>query len=202
MTAKIDVSAKIGNAQIAEDVWIGTNAEIQDGVVVSHNVRVGNLTHIGNNSIIGKNSYIGDFVGIGANVTLHSNVQVDDFVRISDNDTLRPSDHNSGYAWIKDYAHVGSDSHISAVKEAVQTVVNLFSDRTAIIHDRVIVKDRAYIGKRTYIGSGTVIGREAVIHQNAWVTGRIRDKQVVIAAPTNSMLLNLIKGNPSQCNSM
>lgn len=155
---------------LGEEVTIGRNVVIENGVFIGKNVV------IGHNTVIFEGTSIGDNVTIGSNCVLG--------IKPSGNKKMRNAEANNNNLIIGSNTKVGN-------------TVSIYSG-TELSND-VFVGDHASIRENVFIGEGSVIGRAAIVELNskigkgctiqtlAYVTGDTVLEDFVFLGPCVSM---------------
>lgn len=126
-----------------ENLQLGQNVVIEDGVTIGNNVT------IGHNTVILNGTVIGDHVRIGANCVLG--------VKRGGNKRMRKANDTSEKLIIESHTTIGN-------------LVSIYSGSQ--IGENCFIGDHASIRENVYVGKETVIGRAAIVELNSTIGSR------------------------------
>ncbi|KGJ91065.1 UDP-3-O-(3-hydroxymyristoyl)glucosamine N-acyltransferase [Thalassotalea sp. ND16A] len=170
-----DSAVIASDASIGNNVSIGANSVIENGVILSDNVT------IGANCFIGKNAVIKAGTQLWSNVSIYHNVEIGKNCLVQAN-TVIGSD-GFGYAndqgrWVK-IPQLGSVIIGNNVEVGACTTIDRGALENTIIADNVILDNQIQIAHNVQIGSGTamaacsVIAGSSVIGKNCTIAGLV-----------------------------
>jgi len=169
-------------ATVADDVYIGANVVISEGVEIGTktkilaNSSIGKFAKLGSNNLFYQNVSVYHFCEIGNNVILHSGCVIG-----SDGFGFAPKDDGSyskipqiGNVIIGNNVEVGANSSIDRATMGSTIIGNgVKVDNLVQIAHNVIIDENTVVAAQAGISGSTKIGKEVVIGGQAGFVGHI-----------------------------
>lgn len=179
--AKVDSpTTKTQKSHIAKTATVGVNVNI------GNHVHIKRMAWIGNNSTIGNGVTICAHASLGKNVTVSKNSHIGKRANIKSFANLSANSSVGRNAYINSNTTIGCSSTVGRLA---------LIDTSAQIFENVTISKEVYIGQFVYVRKNATVGARAVVHYYADIPEfyKVPSDKVIVSAPTNRMLFNVIK---------